>query len=689
MWDDRALILNDPLTHKLWHVPRFFFRTYGVEGGDEGSRMNAGYYRPVVNTTFAVEYALFGKGPGGYHLTNVLLHVGVSCGVVAVVSSLSGSALAAVLAGLVFAVHPVHAESVAWISGRTDLLACLFMLWCIACLRAEAEGGGSRERMGPRSRRPFGPRPVETAGEPRTSVLLSPRLGVALSLFLLAVFSKELALMLPAFLLAGDWLMPVRSGSRLSVRRVLGFHLWFIVAAGLFLLLRAMALSGAVPPDMTRGAVLGARSLTSLKLVASHVWLLAFPLNLSAKHTIASGGWTDAGTLCGLVIVGLLAWWSVQTARQRAQATEHSQTAAGGALAGAWFLLMLLPVLNLVPIAEVFAERFAYAPSLGVCWAGALAVRGLRTARGRWLVAASLIPLSALAIDRAHDWQHARRLFAQTVRTAPESDLARFCLGAQYAETGLSKRAAHERDRSGELRPRFAKLHNGYGNLAMQLSLFDRAIDEFRAALEVAPQSPEYCVNLGRAYRARGDLRRALTCFSEALSASKDCSDAYFEIGSVHYLQRKLPEASVAFRAAIACDANYAEAHNNLALCLLAEGRTEEAEASLRRAVAAKPQYADAHRNLGYACAKLGIYGEALAAYRRALELRPVDVDTMLDLAMLARKHGDAREALTLYDRALRSSPKNERAARGRAQTEQILGTKGDGRGYVVPVPGQ
>jgi len=505
-------------------------------------------------------------------------------------------------------------------------------------------------------------------------------------LSLLATFSKEIALMLPAFLLAGDWLMAKRSHTRLSVRRVLGFHLWFIIAAGLFLLLRAMALSGAGAPDMDRGVALGGRVLAAFKLVTSYVWLLLFPLNLSAKYTVPPGGWGDAATLAGIAIVGVLVWLFVRAARQGIPEAPREQATLGCALAGAWFLLMLFPVLNLVPIAEVFADRFAYAPSLALCWAGALSLCRFR--RG-WLGLGPVIALSALTIDRAQDWQRGRTLFFQTVRAAPESELARFCLGAQYAEKALSKCAAHERDRSGELRPRFAKLHHGYGNLALELSLFDRAIEEFRAALEVAPQSATYRISLGRAYQGKGDLGRALACFSDALEVSSDCATAYFEIGNVHYLQGKLSEASFAFRAALACDAGYAEAHNNLGLCQLAAGEIEEGEASLRRAVAAKPEYTEAHRNLGYARAKLGVYAQAMSAYRRALDLRPTDVETMLDLAMLAREHGDAREALGLYDRALRLAPKNERAARGRARTEQMLEMSGDGRRGALRVPGR
>ena len=131
VWDDRDLILDDPRTHRLRDAASFLVRPFGLGVGD---RRNAAYYRPVVNMSFALEYALFGARPWAYHLTNTVLHVAASCGVLAMVAALAGSGRAGALAGLAFALHPVHSESVSWVSGRTDLLACVLMVWCTARL---------------------------------------------------------------------------------------------------------------------------------------------------------------------------------------------------------------------------------------------------------------------------------------------------------------------------------------------------------------------------------------------------------------------------------------------------------------------------------------------------------------------------------------------------------------------------
>lgn len=627
VWDDRDLILDDPRTHRLRDAASFLVRPFGLGVGD---RRNAAYYRPVVNMSFALEYALFGARPWAYHLTNTVLHVAASCGVLAMVAALAGSGRAGALAGLAFALHPVHSESVSWVSGRTDLLACVLMVWCTARL-------------------------CRTRGKGMVFSYL------ALAAFAFAVFSKEVALTYPVFLLGADWLMRRGTSPGRWVReRLLGLHLWFLVVLVLFVLMRSVALGGLAVCG-AGGAALGSRLLTGCKLIALYVRVLLLPTGLSVEHTIRPGAWTAASTLMGLAV---LAWMGFRVGRA-AVARGRAGAAPSLPVCCLWFLLMLLPVLNLVPIFDLFAERFAYAPSVAACWAGAVVLAPWARGRVRWLLPAALVCYAALAVDRTQDWRTEARLFSEAAKSAPGSSRARLSLGVTYAQRGRARAAAREYGRSGKLEGRAAGPHNALGNLYMQAGQFDKAIAEFRAAVGLDPGSPAYLVNLAKAHRGKGELDAAVERLRAAVALAPKYGDAHFELGNVCYMRGDVSGASDAFREAVSCDPRYAEAHHNLALCCLAQGSLGEAIDCFGRAISAKPGYAAAHRNLGYTYSKLGRRALAIDAYRKAVELAPDDVSALLDLAMLVRERGDIADAVALYRRALRLDPTNTRALRG------------------------
>ena len=635
VWDDRDLILDDPRTHTLWRAASFFVRPFGGTG--ESSR-NAAYYRPVVKMSFALEYALFGARPWAYHLTNIVLHVAASCGVLAMAAVLGGRGAAGVVAGLAFALHPLHSESVSWISGRTDLLACALMVLCTARLYSAQAKGNEFSYL-------------------------------ALGAFALAAFSKEVAVAYPLFLIGADWLVGGRRPFGRWVReRLLGVHLWFLIVLGLFLLMRAVALDGARAADADVPNI-GARLLTACKLVAAYVWVLAVPKGLSVENTLAPGAWTDVGTLAGFGMVAVLALLILRVVRSGRQCNWDQSLC----LSSLWFILMLVPVLNLIPIFDLFAERFAYVPSVAACWAGAVVFQRMIRGRARWLLAGVLACYAALAIDRTQDWQAERRLFYEAAKSAPGSSRARLSLGATYARRGRPRLASREYVRSGKLEARASGPHNALGDLYMQARRFDDAVGEFESALALNRASHVYLVNLGRAYRAKGELDKAFEHLSAALAMAPEYADAHFELGNVCYLRSDMSGASEAFRAALSCDPHYAEAHHNLALCYLGQNRLKDALGCLQRAISAKHDYPAAHRNLGYTYYRLGRHSSAIDAYRNAVHMNPYDLNTLLDLAMLVREHGDPAEAVALYERALRLDRGNERAIRGNALASKML----------------
>ena len=635
VWDDHDLIEADPRTHSLLRAPAFLLTPFGGPGQYQ---RNLAYYRPLVSLTLAVDYALYGKHAWGYHLANVLFHAAASVGVAACLAAATGRAGPAALAGLAFAVHPSHAESVCWIAGRTDLLACAFMLWGTwFILRAWRSG---------------------RAGSYWTAAL-----------FGLALLSKEVALALPVFLLVADRVYARKAG---RAKRMVGFHLLLFVLTGFFLLLRAMALHGSVPPPIDAGAGVVGRGLTACKLVGRYAWLLVWPVGLRTEHVVAPGRWLNAGTVAGMLIALALAWAILK-------AVWRGRDGGRAGVGAAWLLLALAPVLNLVPIYERFAERFAYVPSAAASAVAAVVGLALAKGRGRWLVAGCLVAWAALTLDRSLDWRSDGTLFRHAVQRAPAASRPRLSLALAYREAGRRALAGRECARSGALETRASAPHNALGNLHMEAGRLGEAIAAFERALKLQPHSPVFRVNLGRAWRQKGDLAKAAELFRSAIQLTPAYADAHLEMGNVYQLRGDMDHAADAYRMALACDPILAEANNNLGLCLLQREKVRDAATQFEAAIGTKPDYADAHRNLGYARFKLGQFSDAIAAYSRAADLEPYDIYTLLDLALLERKHGDPTEALALYERALRIDPKNDNALRGRAAARGKVRSRRDG----------
>jgi len=328
VWDDRTLILQD---YKLQHPKYFsayFLRDY-FEHADE--EIKYGYYRPLVSLSLMADFSLWGARPFGFHLTNLILHAAVSVLVFLFLDRVfprqRGVALVSALA---FAVHPVHCESVAWISGRTDLIATGLMLASLLAL----------------------------ASAP------ARRWGLALSLlfFLLALFAKESALVLP--LLAGAYLAVFEP--QWARRRAGRLLLLYGLAAAVYLALRfavAEVKTGAVAA-LTPGETV----FSSFSTLLLYFGKILFPVNLSAYITNPpASSLLDPRAVAGAVVLALVVFILVRSWKRGDRPLVYIL---------AFALFSLLPLANIVRISGPddmgfpAAERFLYAPSIALIAAG-------------------------------------------------------------------------------------------------------------------------------------------------------------------------------------------------------------------------------------------------------------------------------------------------------------------------------
>ncbi len=427
----------------------------------------SGLYRPVTVATFAVEWPLFGGNPTGFHAVNVALHALVSALVVLVLARFVSTG-PALLGGLVFAVHPLHAEAVANVVGRGELLAALFSLTAVLVYLAGREWGPEGRAL---------------------------RLLAIGPLYLLALGSKEIAVTLPAVLVLLELL---RRGSERPVRRVLAeWPVFTVLAAALvgYLTIRASVLGGVLgelPAPELRDLGGAERVLTALSLWPHYLRLLLFPFDLSVDYSpgvlfparsITPEVVGGALTLAAFGVGSFLAW-------------RRSPALAMGFL---WFLVTVLPVSHLLfPTGVLLAERTLYLPSVGVAWLAAAAwtalASGRRRPRLRWAALAGagavLAAFLVRTVDRNPTWMSTFTVLQTLVREHPESSLALRTVGASNVRAGdpVAGLAAYEA--AARLAPFNYSVLTEVGHFHGERGAWEDAERVLSRALEVAPDRP-------------------------------------------------------------------------------------------------------------------------------------------------------------------------------------------------------
>jgi hypothetical protein len=350
--DDGWAALDNPLVWSLRNVGRMFTELYGFAG----SASVRGPYRPVTTLSYALDYAAHGRWTPGYHLVNVALHVVASVLLFALVRRLARAALpgrgdrAALLAGLLFALHPAHVEAVATIFGRTEPLAGCFTLGALLVALRWREAWW--------------------------------RLPAAVLALTCGVLSKEVAMVAPAIFLLLAWAAPAAAGldappglrdraGRRALRSAAGVAAALAVAAIPYFAVKGLDVAVApVARWFPVGTPLRHVLLTMSRVLGEYLRILVFPSFLGGDFAYAARIPTVAAPTPGLWLA-TVAWVAALVAGLWLWASRRAPLEGAGIL---WTLGALTPVLQIVPVGVLLAERLLYLPSAGFCLAAGVAI---------------------------------------------------------------------------------------------------------------------------------------------------------------------------------------------------------------------------------------------------------------------------------------------------------------------------
>ncbi len=604
-----------------------------------------GYYQPLTMVSLMLDCAA-GAAPENLrpiHRTNLVLHALAAALVVVLLHQLFGRPWVAAGVGLLFGLHPLTVEPVAWVTERKTLLAGVFALasLCAYVRFARRRGAGAY--------------------------------AATLAFLLLALLSKPTSTPLPAVLLLLDW-WPLR---RLSWRSV-GEKAPHLVLAVVFAVITVVsqARAGGVTPPTVGGAL--RVPLTIVHNLGYYARQLVWPSGLTLYNPAPEPfGLSQPAVLFGLVVtLALLVALLLSLRGTRAAAT-------GAAI----FLVLVFPTLGVIGFTGMLVSpKYAYLPMVGVLIALAAGL-GRLTALGRGGrvgVAAAVAGLALAGAVRvraevAH-WQTTVGLYRHMLSLAPDGGLLHSDLGAQLASQARAAEAAGDLPRARQLLteavdhfrralPTSLGAHLPRYNLALTLDQLGRRAEAEQMFVEAVRLKPDHVpsrVGLGRCLLAGGRPQEAEEHLRAALRHDPEFVAASESLARALAAQERFEEALPYFERALRLSPNVAELHNDLARVLAQLRRYEDAVPHLRRAIALKPDLVEAQVNLGSVLAELGRPAEAEGPLRAAVRLKP-------DFAYAQRKLGEVLLALGRREEALRVYEDGLRAAPGDAELRQAL----------------
>jgi tetratricopeptide (TPR) repeat protein len=596
-YDDDDYVVRNPhvQTGPTWEGIRWAFTT-----------MHASNWHPLTWFSLQLDARLYGMRPWGFHLTNMVLHAVNTALLFLVLRFLTGAFWRSVLVALLFGVHPLHVESVAWVAERKDVLSTLFWLLTMAAY-------------------------AYYAARPGLGRYLLVVVGLAVGLL-----AKPMLVTLPCvFLLLDYW--PLR---RLGVKKGSGVFLsdkktpdpFFGLRAALLEKLPLIAVA-ALSCTMTVFAQREGKSVMPLEelplldrlanAVVAYVRYLemaVWPDRLAVFYPHPHGNlpaWQVGGAVLLLTAVTLLVLGG---------ARRHPYAPVGWL----WYLGTLVPVIGLVQVGEqALADRYTYVPFIGlflmVVWGAndLLGAWGVRRAVAGVLAGAMLLPLMVATYQQVRVWHDRQTLWEHALAVTEDNYLA----------------------------------HNHVGIMLTEKGQLDAALAHFQESVGIHPRSALAHNNLALVLGQQGHQEEALEHFREAVRLNPRDAMAHYNLGSALLGQGKPTEAVAQLEAAVEVDPAFGDAHNNLGAVLNRLGRNDEARLHFATAVQLNPQNAEAVHNLGGAFENEGALQEAIECYGKAVRLRPGAIVFRCNLAYALHEAGRSEEAAAAYRDALLLAP--------------------------------
>jgi tetratricopeptide (TPR) repeat protein len=626
----------------------------------------AEFWHPLTWLSLMLDYELYGLKPGGYHLTNLLLHIANMLLLFLAFDRMTKALWPSVFVAALFALHPLHVESAAWVAERKDVLSAFFWMLTLCAYIYYTEKPALHRYI------------------------------IALLCFALGLMSKPMLVTLPFVMILLDYwplqrlYLPKATPNSPEVAPKSGGHKRREKASPKNPWKKNIT-AHADPPPLTSGplpfSLLGSLRekipffiLSVLFSVIAYytqhrVPMETFPLASRIGNALISYVVYMENTLWphNLAVFypfpELLPLWKTAGAAALLLFISVGVIAATRRLpylfvGWFWYAGTLFPVSGILQVGKhALADRYTYLPLIGLfimaAWGIPELLKKWRYRQPALFLSAALVLTGLLVITQVQVgyWRDSVTLFRHALQVTKDNELVRNNLGNALFLRGELKEAEFHLREALRIDPLLAEAHYNLGNVLSSQSKPDEAIVHFQEALRIKSNYEEARNNLGMALRNKGNISEAVSHFREVLRINPNDGDAHNNIGSVFFTQGRIREAEFHLREALRINPREAKVHYNMGIVLSSQGRIDEAIAHLREAIGLKPDYIEAHYNLANSLASQGMFDEAISHFREVLRLNPNDEKAHNNMGLALLIGGKVDEAIAHFREALRINP--------------------------------
>jgi tetratricopeptide (TPR) repeat protein len=582
-----------------------------------------GAYVPIPLLSFAIEYHFFGLDPLPYHISNLLLHLGCTILVFYFFRLLKFNNLYSALGALVFGIHPMHVESVAWITERKDLLYGLFYLCSMIFYILYIQKQKRRWRL----------------------------ISLSILFFILSLFSKIQAVVLPVSLLLIDYYLKRPFTFRLVFEKIPFFILSLLFGiAGVFILRKLGAIQIGQNYSFFQRIFFGLYALGSyfFKFFAS-VHLSAFyPVPASPKQSWMLYFINPAF----LLLIAILVYISAR----------HTRAIVFGIL---FFFFNVLFLLQIVGAGTTYlSDHYSYISYIGLLFIFAWGIREIvnkkKINRTILISALSIILIffMTLTFNRCKIWANGLTLWTDVIEKYPgEAPIAYYNRGVEYFKIKQPDKALDDYTSAIGIYPKYQEAYYDRAVVYTTLGQWDKAIADYSMTIEINPAYDSAYSNRGVLYAYLGQWDNAINDCSTAIRINPNCESAYSNRGNVYGNLKQWDKAIADYTSAIDIDPNYKEAYYNRSNAYAHLGQWDKGIADCSRALEIDPGYKEACYNLGLAYGNLGQNDMAIANFTRAIGIDMNYAEAYFGRGLAYGNLGEWEKAIEDYNKVLEINP--------------------------------
>jgi len=616
-WDDNVYILdNKIIRHLNWITLKEIFSSFCGE-----------IYNPLTILSYTIEYKLFGLNPFPFHLTNYILHILNAILVYLFLKRFTGKPWVAAITSLFFALHPMHVESVAWVTERKDVLYTFFFLLSL----------NSYSKY--------------LITEKKISYLIWSFIW-----FLLSLMSKPTAVCLPLVLVLMDYYHHKKLSWKISILKIP-----FFLLALFFGIL-------AVFSQKSFGAI---NDLTPLFSIIERIFLVSYsaiyylfkvfaPFNLSALHyyPVKLDELLPIEYYLALPALLLLIWGVIKSG-------SFKHELIFGLL---FYFITIVSVLQIIPIGQaIVSERYSYIPYIGIFFIFGQFFSYIKdnkfsfSGKIKYIVSIVLVILtvlySFLTIERNKVWKNGIVLFTDVIKKYPAQGYGWIARGNSKDNFGDFDGAISDYNSAIKLKPYFPEALNNRGIVYNKINKFDSAIADFNIAIKLKPNYPEAYSNRGIVFVKIEKFDSAIADFDIAIKLKPDYPEAYTSRGIVYNKINKFDSAIDDFNIAIKLKPDYPEAYSNRGIVYAKIGKFDNAIDDFNKAIELNSQYTDPYSNRGIIYATIGKFDNAIDDFNIAIKLKPDYIEAYSNRGIVYAKIGKFDSAINDFNKAIELKP--------------------------------